>query len=100
MKRRGRKPPKRKTVGKGSKVKRSTSPNGFIGGIWNYSFRDSWRLYEEPRHWGDRLIVAGEAEDPLRVLHEQISVERLSSDQLSALEAFAHAMVQQQGERT
>ena len=49
-----------------------------------------------PRRYGDRLLVAGEAENPLRVLHEQVSVERLSSDQLSALEAFAQAMVQKQ----
>jgi len=53
-----------------------------------------------PRRYGDRLLVAGEAENPLRVLHEQVSVERLSSDQLSALEAFATAMLQKQGERT
>src|SRR5690348_14378260 len=51
-----------------------------------------------PRRYGDRLLVAGEAENPLRVLHEQASVERLSSDQLSALEGFAMAMLQ--GERT
>jgi len=49
-----------------------------------------------PRRYGDRLLVAGEAENPLRVLHEQVSVERLSSDQLSALQAFATAMVQEQ----
>src|SRR4051812_36828061 len=39
----------------------------------------------QPRRWGDRLLVAGETENPLRVLHEQVSVEKLSSDQLSAL---------------
>jgi hypothetical protein len=47
-----------------------------------------------PRRYGDRLLVAGEAENPLRVLHEQVSVEKLSSDQLSALETFALAMLQ------
>ena len=51
-----------------------------------------------PRRYGDRLLVAGEAENPLRVLHEQVSVERLSSDQLFALEAFATVMVQKQRE--
>ena len=51
-----------------------------------------------PRWYGDRLLVAGEAENPLRVLHEQVSVEKLSSDQLSALQAFATAMVQKQRE--
>ena len=51
-----------------------------------------------PRRYGDRLLVAGEGENPLRVLHEQVSVERLSSDQLFALEAFATVMVQKQRE--
>jgi Bacteriophage Sf6, terminase small subunit-like len=51
-----------------------------------------------PRRYGDRLLVAGEAENPLRVLHEQVSVERLSSEQLSTLEAFVTAMVQKQRE--
>ena len=51
-----------------------------------------------PRRYGDRLLVAGEGENPLRVLHEQVSVERLSSDQLSALQTFATAMVQKQRE--
>jgi hypothetical protein len=46
-----------------------------------------------PRKYGDRLLVAGDAENPLRVLHEQVSVERLSSNQLSALEVFAQAML-------
>jgi hypothetical protein len=53
-----------------------------------------------PRRYGDRLLLAGEPENPIRVLHEQVSVERLSSHQLSALETFATAMLQKQGERT
>ncbi len=52
------------------------------------------------RRYGDRLLVAGEAENPIRVLHEQVSLDRLSPEQLSALETFAQAMVQKQGERT
>ena len=53
-----------------------------------------------PRRYGDRLLVTGEAESPIRVLHEQVSLESLASNQLSALEAFATAMLQKQGERT
>ena len=52
-----------------------------------------------PRRYGDRLLVAGEAENPLRVLHEQVSVERLSSDQLDSLQAFTQAMLTNQQER-
>ena len=52
-----------------------------------------------PRRYGDRLLVAGEAENPLRVLHEQVSVERLSSDQLDSLQAFTQAMLTKQQER-
>src|SRR3954453_4952914 len=35
-----------------------------------------------PRKYGDRLLVAGEAENPIRVLHEQVSLDRLSPEQL------------------
>jgi hypothetical protein len=51
-----------------------------------------------PRKFSDRLLVAGEAENPLRVLHEQVSVEKLSADQLDALQAFALAMLNKQRE--
>jgi hypothetical protein len=49
-----------------------------------------------PRRYGDRLLLAGEPENPLRVLHEQVSLEKLSPDQLGMLEAFARAMLQKQ----
>src|ERR1051325_2910649 len=39
-----------------------------------------------PKNWGERLLVAGEAENPLRVLHEQVNLDRLTSEQLGALE--------------
>ena len=51
-----------------------------------------------PRKYGDRLLVAGEAENPIRVLHEQVSLDRLSSEQLGALENLATAMLQKQRE--
>jgi hypothetical protein len=49
-----------------------------------------------PRRYGDRLLVAGEAENPLRVLHEQVSLDRLSPEQLDAVETLAKAMLQKQ----
>ena len=51
-----------------------------------------------PRRYGDRLLLAGEAENPIRVLYEQVSLDNLSPGQLDALEAFALAMQQKQGE--
>ncbi len=50
------------------------------------------------RRYGDRLLVAGEAENPIRVLHEQVSLDRLTSDQLASMEIFATAMLQKQRE--
>ena len=35
------------------------------------------------------LLVAGEAENPIRVLHEQVSLDRLTPEQLGALENLA-----------
>src|SRR4051795_1213338 len=42
-----------------------------------------------PRRYGDRLLVAGEAESPIRILHEQVSLDRLTPQQLDALENLA-----------
>jgi hypothetical protein len=50
-----------------------------------------------PRRYGDRLLVAGEAENPLHILHQQVSLDRLSPVQLDALENLAAAMLQKQG---
>ena len=50
------------------------------------------------RRYGDRLLVAGEPENPIRVLHEQVSLNSLTSDQLASLEIFVQAMVQKQRE--
>jgi hypothetical protein len=47
-----------------------------------------------PRRYGERLLVAGEPESPLRLLHEQASVASLSASQLDALEAFAQSLVE------
>lgn len=47
-----------------------------------------------PRRYGDKLQVAGDPENPLRVLHEAVSIERLSPVELDALERFARARLQ------
>jgi hypothetical protein len=47
-----------------------------------------------PRRYGERLLVAGEIENPVRVLHQHVSLDQLSRDQLDALEAFAQSLVE------
>jgi hypothetical protein len=48
-----------------------------------------------PKRYGDRLLVAGESENPVRILHEHVSLDSLSTDQLDALDAFAQSLVEQ-----
>jgi hypothetical protein len=48
-----------------------------------------------PRRYGDRLLVSGEAENPLVVMHKHVSLDSLSLGQLDALEAFAQSVVEQ-----
>jgi hypothetical protein len=50
-----------------------------------------------PRRYGERLLVAGETDSPLRVLHEQVSIEALAPDQLEAVAALAVAMMAKKG---
>src|ERR1700730_12709917 len=47
-----------------------------------------------PRRYGDKVTVGGDPESPLRVLHDQVSLEELSLAQLDALEAFTTAMIE------
>jgi hypothetical protein len=51
-----------------------------------------------PRRYGDRLLVAGEPENPIRLPHEQVSLDRLTREQLDTLESFATAMLQRERE--
>lgn len=52
-----------------------------------------------PQKLGRQILVVGEAENPIRVLHEKAGLDRLTHEQLDVLEAFAQAMLQKQGER-
>ena len=47
-----------------------------------------------PKRYGDRLLVAGDAENPLQVLHQQVSVVDLSDDQLAALDKFMQSLIE------
>jgi hypothetical protein len=46
-----------------------------------------------PRRYGDRLLVAGEAENPLQVLHQSVSLDHLSVAELEEVEAFTLRMI-------
>jgi hypothetical protein len=50
-----------------------------------------------PKRYGERLLVAGEAENPLQVLHSQVSVDNLTSQQLDMLERFATRLLEAKG---
>jgi len=51
-----------------------------------------------PRRYGERLLVAGEAESPLHVIHRQVSLDSLTDEQLEALERFTTALMQEKRE--
>ena len=46
-----------------------------------------------PRRYGERLLVAGDAENPLQVIHQQVSLNELTDDQLEALERFTATLL-------
>src|SRR3982074_2688528 len=45
-----------------------------------------------PKRYADRLLVAGDAENPLQVLHQQVSLVDLTNDQLDALDKFTRSL--------
>ena len=44
-----------------------------------------------PKKWGDRLLVAGEADSPIHHLHKQVQLSDLSDVQLDALDNFTQS---------
>jgi Bacteriophage Sf6, terminase small subunit-like len=50
-----------------------------------------------PRRYGDRLLHSGDPENPLRVMHQQVSLENLTDDQLEALDKFTQSLVEAKG---
>ena len=45
-----------------------------------------------PKKFGERLLVAGDAENPLQVLHQQVSLVDLTEVQLEALDKFTRSL--------
>ena len=46
-----------------------------------------------PKKWGDRLLVAGEADSPIHHLHNQVQLSDLSDVQLDALDNFTQSLL-------
>jgi hypothetical protein len=46
-----------------------------------------------PKKWGDRLLVAGDPESPLQVMHSQVSLSELTDAQLEALQRFTQSLL-------
>jgi len=47
-----------------------------------------------PRRYGDRLLVAGDAENPVQLMHQQVSLADLSIEQLDALDKFTQSVIE------
>ena len=53
-----------------------------------------WTLSKlAPKRFGDRLLVAGDAENPIQHLHRQVSLADLSNHQIDALMVFCDRMI-------
>jgi transposase-like protein len=46
-----------------------------------------------PKKWGERLLVAGDAESPLQIMHKQADLAALTEAQLAGLERFTKTMI-------
>jgi hypothetical protein len=50
-----------------------------------------------PWRYGERPLVAGDADNPVQVLHNKIDLAALTSDQLNALEKLADSLISKKG---
>lgn len=62
---------------------------------WTRGRTKSWIA---PKRYGDRLLLAGDAASPLQVMHQQVSLDNLTDEQLDALERFTTALMQEKRE--
>jgi hypothetical protein len=46
-----------------------------------------------PKRFGDRLLVAGDAESPLQMMHQRVDLKALTNEQLKTLEAMCEQMI-------
>jgi hypothetical protein len=50
-----------------------------------------------PKRWGERLLVAGDADSPVQLLHQKVDLSAVSTQQLDALERLADSLIAKQG---
>jgi hypothetical protein len=50
-----------------------------------------------PKRYGERLLHASDPENPIQVLHQQVSLDSLKPEQINALEAFVNAALANSG---
>jgi hypothetical protein len=50
-----------------------------------------------PKRYGERLLVAGDEDNPVQVLHQKVDLAVLTAEQLAALEQFADSLIAKQG---
>ena len=46
-----------------------------------------------PKKFGERLLLAGDAESPIQHLHAQVSLRNLTDDQINALDRFTQSLI-------
>jgi hypothetical protein len=57
-----------------------------------------WLLSKlSPKRYGERLLVAGDADSPVQLLHQKVDLTALFPQQLDALEHLADALIAKQG---
>ena len=50
-----------------------------------------------PKRYGERLLHASDPDNPIQVLHQQVSLDHLTPEQLHALEHFVNAALANSG---
>src|SRR3981189_1173214 len=50
-----------------------------------------------PRRFGDKGQIGGDPENPLRLMHQQVSFADLTDSQINALDRFSQAMIEENG---
>jgi hypothetical protein len=50
-----------------------------------------------PRRFGDKVQIGGDPENPLRLMHQQVSLADLTDSQINALDRFSQAMIEENG---
>jgi hypothetical protein len=50
-----------------------------------------------PKKYGERLLHASDPENPIQVMHQQVSLDGLKPEQMESLEAFIHSALANSG---